>query len=284
VILLRETSRTAGRFAMRSRLFGVRVRKTKGVPVALPERTVDAWVTAYVAERVPGALLWAPTQRQIPDYDLATSLPGPGKLFVFENKAPQADKAYHFILSLRQIWNYLRRADLRVRTFYVLPCPPFPTSEVPGAPGAATPPPADLVPRRARTRLKGHQWAPPDGCEEWFRVVPAIELWRHLIRGAPPSLGAPVWRKPTKGSSISPPPGAPTKQTVRATCAHVASLGESLETFMDRLLRCDRPELRIDRTGGEPDAIATVDDTDESPLYQALITFAPASSLAGWSR
>jgi hypothetical protein len=110
------------RLAKRPRI--VLLRKAMAMPVALPERTVDAWVTAYVVERVPGALLWAPTQRQIPDYDLATSLPGPGKLFVFENKAPQTAKAYHFILSVRQLWNYLRRADLRARTFYVLPCPP----------------------------------------------------------------------------------------------------------------------------------------------------------------
>ena len=259
------------------------MRKAIAMPVALPERTVDAWVTAYVAERVPGALLWAPTQRQLPDYDLATSLPGPGKLFVFENKAPQTEKAYHFIVSVRQIWNYLRRADLRARTFYVLPCPPFPTSEVPGAPGAATPPPADLVPRRARSRLKGHQWAPPNGCEEWFRVVPAIELWRHFIRGAPPSPGAPIWRKPKQGSHVPPPPGTPKKQTVRVPCARVASLGESLETFMDRLLRCDHAELRIEQTEHEPHAIDTPDDINDSPLYQALITFAPASSLPGWS-
>jgi hypothetical protein len=258
------------------------MRKATAMPVALPERTVDAWVTAYVAERVPDALLWAPTQRQIPDYDLASSLPGPGKLFVFENKAPQANKAYHFVLPVRQIWNYLRRADLRERTFYVLPCPPFPISEVPGAPGAAAPPPADLVPRRAQTRLKGHQWAPPGGCEEWFRVVSAIELWKHLVPGVPPGPGAPVWRKPKKGS-VPPPSGAPTKHTVRPTCSRVATLGESLKTFMDRLLQCDRSELRIEQPETERDAIGSADDTDDSPLYQALITFAPASSLPGWS-
>jgi hypothetical protein len=254
------------------------------MPVALPERTVDTWVTAYVAERVPDALLWAPTQRQVPDYDLASSLPGPGKLFVFENKAPQANMAYYFILSVRQIWNYLRRADLRARTFYVLPCPPFPTSEVPGTPGAASPPPVDLVPRRAQTRLRGHRWAPPDGCEEWFRVVSAIELWRHLMPGAPPSPGAPVWLKPKKGSRVSHPPGAPTKKTVRLTCSHAASIGESLETFMDRLLQCDRPELRVEQPEREPHTVGTTDDADDSPLYQALITFAPASSLPGWNR
>jgi hypothetical protein len=113
-------------------------------------------------------------------------------------------------------------------------------------------------------------------------VVPAIELWRHLIRGTPPSPGAPVWRKPKRGGSVPPPPGAPKKQTVHATCAQVASLGESLETFMDRLLRCDRAELRIEQAGSEPDAIGIPDDADDSPLYQALITFAPASSLPGW--
>jgi hypothetical protein len=62
----------------------------------------------------------------------------------------------------------------------------------------------------------------------------------------------------------------------------VGTLGESLETFMDRLLQCDRSELRIEQPETEPDAIGTADDTDNSPLYQALVAFAPASSLPGW--
>jgi hypothetical protein len=52
---------------------------------------------------------------------------------------------------------------------------------------------------------------------------------------------------------------------------------------MDRLLQCDRSELRVEQSETEPDAIGTADDTDDSPLYQALVAFAPASSLPGWS-
>src|SRR4051794_21508467 len=116
------------------------------MPVALPERTVDAWLAAYLVQCVPEMLLWAPTQRQNPDYDIAGALPGPGKLFVLESKAPYTNGGFTFYIAVRQMWNYLRHPDLRHRTFYVLPCPPFPVAEVPGAPGAPAPPNPDLVP------------------------------------------------------------------------------------------------------------------------------------------
>jgi hypothetical protein len=244
------------------------------MPVSLPERTVDAWVTAYVARRVPDGLLWAPTQRQARDYDIASSLPGPGKLFVLEDKAPYTNGTHRFILPVRQIWNYLRDAELRTRTFYVLPCPPFPVAEVPGG-GAAAAPVPDLVPRRARSRRAGHPWPPSLACEEWFRVVPVMDLWTHVLRTAPPAVNGPVWPKPKRGPV---PPGAPAKHKLSLSCPLPTGLGESLKTFMDRLLECDRPELWIDaeQIGNVARAAG---DAQDSPLYQALIAFAPASNL-----
>jgi len=54
---------------------------------SLPERTVDAWVAAYVSHRFPNALIWAPTQRlSDPNWDFGASL-GNGKVFILENKA-----------------------------------------------------------------------------------------------------------------------------------------------------------------------------------------------------
>ena len=248
------------------------------MPVSLPERTVDAWVTAYVARRVPHALLWAPTQRQLPDYDIASSLPGPGKLFVLEDKAPYTNGNHVFLLTVRQMWNYLRNPDLRARTFYVLPCPPYPVDEVPGGPGATTPPAPDLVPRRARSRLAGHPWPPWQACEEWFRVVPVSELWARFVSGGPPAIGAPYWPTPERGPA---PACAPAMTDLPLSCPLPADLGGSLKSFMDGLLACDRPELRVDpESPGE--FVQITEDTEDSPAYQALITFAPVSDLPGW--
>jgi hypothetical protein len=249
------------------------------MPVSLPERTVDAWVTAYLAKRLPDVLLWAPTQRQIPDYDVATSLPGPGKLFVLEDKAPYTNGTHRFDLQVRQIWNYLRNPHLRSRTFYVLPCPPFLVAEVPGGPSAAAPRTPDLVPRRAQSRLASHPWPPSRACEEWFRVVPVVDLWTRFLPGAPPAIGFPFWPKPERGLA---PARAPARTQLRLVCPLPSDLGESLRSFIDRLLECDRPELRVDTE--RPDDVPYVTaDVEDSPLYQALIAFAPASRLPGWT-
>jgi hypothetical protein len=255
----------------------------RAMPVSLPERTVDAWVTAYVTKRVPDALLWAPTQNQIPDYDIATSLPEPGKLFVLEDKAPYANGTHHFDLPVRQIWNYLRDPFLRSRTFYVLPCPPFSATVVPGGRGAAKSHTRKLLPRRAQSRLAGHPWPPSRSqpsqpCEEWFRVIPVIDLWNRSVLGEPPAIGVPRW--PTRKGGPA-PTGAPARLTLRLTCPLSTALGESLRVFMDRLLECDRPDLRFDPEWSD-DIPRIIDDGHVSPLYQAIVAFAPASNLPGW--
>jgi hypothetical protein len=253
------------------------------MPVSLPERTVDAWVTAYIVGRVPAALLWAPTQRQDPDYDIASTLPELGKLFVLEDKAPYTNGGHGFDLEVRQMWNYLRNSHLRARTFYVLPCPPFPVSAVPGAPGAVAQPQPDLIPRRALARRQGHPWPQSQGCEHWFRVVSVVELWNRFLRHPLPAIGFPVW--PKHGE----PPDATIQSRLPLTCPLPADLGESLKTFMDGLIRCDRPELRVEqgRPNEPPADGAGARDGDgdgdgDGPPYQALITYVPKSSLTGW--
>jgi hypothetical protein len=252
--------------------------------VAIPERTVDTWVTAYLAGLVPDMLLWAPTQRQTPDHDLAGALPGPGKLFVLENKAPYATRHFGFRLELRQLWNYLRNPDLRARTFYVLPCPPFPLAEVPGTPGAYSPPAPDLMPRRTQSRRRGHPWQGGLPCEEWFRVVPALDLWAELrSRTPPPQLGAPAWPTPRRGRPPQLPAGAPPERTLGLRCPLPATLGESLRSFMDRLLACElSAELRVEPERGGDDVLDRVARSAGSPLYQAQVAFVAAHDIPGW--
>lgn len=256
--------------------------------VSLPERTVDAWVTAYVAKRSPDALIWAPTQRDTPDYDIASSLPGPGKLFVLEDKAPYANGHHHFRLEVRQMWNYLLHPQLRTRAFYVLPCPPFPVTDVPGASSWAN---VDLVPRQARSRIPAHPWPRSQPCEEWFRVVPVLDLWTHLLKVAPPE--SDITRKPWPAKGSAPPDAPKVAKKPTLQCPLPADLGESLKSFMDGLFACDRPELRITPELGVN--IGRIENDGkrrrsrrrrgrpmDSPLYRALITFIPASQIPGW--
>jgi hypothetical protein len=76
------------------------------------------------------------------------------------------------------------------------------------------------------------------------------------------------------------PVGAPSEEHVSLICPLPDDLGESLKIFMDRLIRCDRPELRVDPEHPDNFEVAP-DDADDSPLFQALITYVPASSLQG---
>src|SRR5205807_860963 len=113
-------------------------------------------------------------------------------------------------LDLRQMWNYLRAAELRARTFYVLPCPPYPVSEVSAASAALAPRGTGAVPKRALTRRPGHPWGSSQGCEHWFRVVPVLELWAQVVGHPMPQINAPSWPTPKRGS---PPIGAPSERS-----------------------------------------------------------------------
>lgn len=249
------------------------------MPVSIPERTVDAWVAAYLAIRIPDVCLWAPTQRQTPDYDIASTLLEAGKLFVLEDKAPYTNAATHYVsLDVRQMWNYLCAPGLRTRTFYVLPCPPFPVSEVPGAPGAETSTAVDLVPRRAQSRTAPHPWGASDGCELWFRVVPVLDLWMQFVQEPAREPGAPSWPKPDKGPA---PLNAPDRDKLWIPCPLPANLGESMKTFVDRVLSCEHSELRVDGDKAVESRHQRSPKAD-SPFYQALVGFASAGSLPGW--
>ena len=52
----------------------------------IPERTVEAWTTAYIVRWFPTALLWAPTQADPVKWDAALGLPS-RRYFVLEYKA-----------------------------------------------------------------------------------------------------------------------------------------------------------------------------------------------------
>lgn len=250
------------------------------MPVSIPERTVDAWVAAYLAITFPSVVLWAPTQQHHPDHDLAVGLPGPGKLFVLENKAPETNRGGHaFTLPVRQLYNYLRHPKLRTRAFYVLPCPPYPVAAVPPV---AAPPPAPsqpLLDARATTRLAGHRWAPPEGAEQWFFVIAALDLWNALTGGiAAPPVGASWW-----APNAPPPPGAmvPGVVSLPLACPLVALGGAAvtLESFLDEVKICRREELWIEPRDvgyGEPDEDGALITHDT-----LLVAFVPSADLHG---
>ena len=52
----------------------------------LPERTVEAWSTAYIIRWFPTLLLWAPTQGDPLNWDAALALPN-YRYFALEYKA-----------------------------------------------------------------------------------------------------------------------------------------------------------------------------------------------------
>lgn len=71
---------------------------------SLPERTVDAWVTAAIVRRFANARLWCPTQNAVENWDEAVGL-GDGKLFLLENKAPEDvdDEDHRLTIDLDQL-------------------------------------------------------------------------------------------------------------------------------------------------------------------------------------
>jgi hypothetical protein len=138
------------------------------MPVAVPEHTTDVWAGIIVDRVFPTALIWAPTQLSSPDFDLAFET-REGKLFVLENKAPYTSNvralAYEIRIDQRQLFNYLAHERLRHRTFYVLPCPPFPpTDAAPATAGQRPPDRPVLIPVAA---------APP----ECWRLVSRLERY-----------------------------------------------------------------------------------------------------------
>lgn len=140
---------------------------------SLPERTVDAWVCAYIVQRFPNALVWAPTQRELgSNWDMGAAL-GNGKVFILENKATTAVsrtreqplETHKIDIDLDQLDWYCDEVDKLVETYYVLPSPPWRGK-----------PDLELVPSEAvfRTGLVRESF------ESWAWVVRSRDLRRHL--------------------------------------------------------------------------------------------------------
>jgi hypothetical protein len=248
--------------------------KDRQVSVVIPERTVDAWAAIELARRFPRALIWAPTQRQLPDYDLQV---GVGKLSVFEDKAPAITPthppAYRISINQRQLYNYLIQPFTRSRTFYVLPCPPAP-------PGAVPPPGARVV------------WRLAPSCRDWFKVVSAKRLWTELWGRPLPPLHAPWWR-----SDRIPPPVPVPRPRSRGVdpCdrdhlrrLHALTLDEFLtcvdECEMLRSLRFRGSGEKPSRTGDLPPSEYDYakELTRPTRYDRTLAAFVPAADLRGW--
>ena len=154
----------------------------------LPERTVEAWTTAYLTRWFPTAHLWAPTQRDDYSWDLSGGLPN-GLHFVFEYKAVEGYRGPYVPINLTQLDEYIEVNNRLRQTFawYLLPMWPYL-----GPPGRVLP--AEVVLRTLRAEDPRPQWRsgwalpqPPDptptvpplrtemtlgrGCESYFYVA-----------------------------------------------------------------------------------------------------------------
>lgn len=245
--------------------------------VSLPERTVDAWVAAYLQRRVPRILMWSPTQRHVPDYDLAAELPRSGQLFIFENKAPHTNGNHHFAIPLRQMWNYLRDARLRKHTFYLLPCPPYSTADVRNSsrPAGRTLPP--LIPGLASARLSGHTYRGSQGFESWCRVISVSNLWQHCVGTPTPRVGAGAWIK----NQWSPDRQFKPNAVRRVNCQICSEIGESLKSFADSVVDPKtQSALRITPDSGSF-GYGFVASDNAHPFHNALVNFVPDLDVVG---
>lgn len=88
----------------------------------LPERTVEAWTTAYIVRWHPHARIWAPTQNDPAGwdhaFDLARSAPAGHRAFVFEYKG--VDVGGVISIDTRQLLRYVTRGLSNV-LWYLLP-------------------------------------------------------------------------------------------------------------------------------------------------------------------
>jgi hypothetical protein len=154
----------------------------------LPERTVEAWATAYVTRWFPTAHLWAPTQNDPYAWDVSGALPN-GLHFVLEYKGVEGDRGPYVPINRSQLDAYIRLNE-RIGgslAWYLLPA--WTHS---GQPGRVLPAEANV--RVLRTGDPRPQWRagirapdpstmpptdPPErteaaiarGCETYFYVV-----------------------------------------------------------------------------------------------------------------
>jgi hypothetical protein len=118
----------------------------------LPERTVEAWATAYIVRWFPGAHLWAPTQRDPYGWDLSGALPG-GMHWVFEYKGVEAYRGPYVPVAPAQLDDYIAVNRRLGGTFawYVLPVWDY---------GVA---PGQVLPNEVELRTSARTIRDPDG-------------------------------------------------------------------------------------------------------------------------
>lgn len=88
---------------------------------SLPEKTLEHWVSLYLASRFPRAEQWWPSAGEDITLELAASAGGPGKVLMLELKVPEVTPAgYALSIEVAQLQNYLSR---RLPVFYVIPMP-----------------------------------------------------------------------------------------------------------------------------------------------------------------
>src|SRR6266496_187341 len=151
-------------------------------PNSLPEHTVDCWVSSALTDAVPQARYWAPSQRDINNWDEAFSF-GAGKAFILENKGTRPwglQSPDHAIrIDLDQLLRYV--LNVPVPVFYVLPAPPWPVSKILQALTPVAP-----VPRAARCRTGCSTVRCPGGFgphgafPTWTTVISAFDLVRLI--------------------------------------------------------------------------------------------------------
>lgn len=164
------------------------------MPRILPERTVEAWTTAYITRWDPTAVLWAPTQNDPRKWDISARS-STGAHFVFEYKGVEGSPEPYVPINRDQLRAYalLNRRVGATFVWYLLPAWTFQVSR-----GQILPAEAELRVIRAadpRPEWRGGNHLPnPDtaaalpsfreemaltrGCEAYFYVADPERLLR----------------------------------------------------------------------------------------------------------
>jgi hypothetical protein len=133
------------------------------MPRILPERTVEAWTTAYITRWHPTALLWAPTQRDPRAWDLSAKLPRAFH-FVFEYKGVEGWPEPYVPINVAQLLEYAR---LNERLRHTLVWYLLPAWDVPVQPG-------QMLPVEAARRFLNAADPRPEWRTGHRRPVPAL--------------------------------------------------------------------------------------------------------------
>ena len=138
----------------------------------LPERTVDAWVSAVVTKKFPCAAIWAPSQMTpFENYDFDFNL-GEGNLFILEDKGafPRGKASHGIEITQPQLDDYCDtvEGEWEMAAYYVLPRPPRHTTPV-QVKGTHT---------HVAHRIRSSDAGP---FEDWAFVISCHDLRRELV-------------------------------------------------------------------------------------------------------